>query len=722
MATATITLTAQEEALCDLLHQTCEYIHHHRPNVDGIDLAQQHPQALTTKCQARIAGGWVRDKLLSRFSDDLDISLSTLTGHAFALYLKDYLSSPHFQSSSLASSPLLKTDNAGMGSIGRIAANPEQSKNLETATARVMGLSLDFVNLRKESYEPGSRIPIMSFGTAKEDAERRDITINSLLYNVHTRQVEDHTGLGLRDLQARLIRTPLPPLTTFLDDPLRVLRCVRFASRFSYELHPSIVRCLTGKEVPGAADLDVEMKDTSEEVEVDPRMQVEGTDIGDVQTRGREEIRTALLSKVSRERFGIEVDKMIKGPHPLLALYLIQRLDLFPLIFHPPPSNSLRTKSGQDQKAGEAGPTSMALNAARVLDAVLKKEAASSRAPTNATPRSFSELPTSPLPESVFEAIGDDLMQAWSTDLSAEQRRWLWFSVSLIPLHGLVYEEKKNKLAWAGEAVIANGLKLGAKTLRDPVSAMAKAVELLKNPSRYVGSKDGQGAPKELGIPEKCSTKSQVGLLLRNTNITNPNLHLTFAPAFLFSFICETVSIWSQAKQGFDPDDGSACRDVATSKSLVEKAQEYSAFWARIREWKLDQRAEEKPLLDGNEITSLLGSHGRLIPRIQTWVLAWQIDLDLQDPSLLDPSNHSAGAAEKRQDIIKQCREWLSNEWENGGIIPPGERMIGGTGGGKGEGKAKQAGGKKKGAVTSNQDTANRKRQKSNEAQDLHSV
>lgn len=83
------------------------------------------------------------------------------------------------------------------------------------------------------------------------------MTINALFYNVHSREVEDHTGKvpracgrsgavidqfyqGLEDLRHGIIRTPLPPLETFMDDPLRVIRCIRFASRFGFSLVPEL--------------------------------------------------------------------------------------------------------------------------------------------------------------------------------------------------------------------------------------------------------------------------------------------------------------------------------------------------------------------------------------------------------------------------------------------------------------------------------------------------
>eukprot|EP00952_Eustigmatos_sp_NYUAD-ZCMA_P010956 44673-Eustigmatos_ZCMA.PRE.1 len=95
----------------------------------------------------------------------------------------------------------------------------------------VMSYWVDFTNLGTETYQRDSRIPVTSFGTAEEDAYRRDFTINALFYNLNTREVEDLTGRGLTDLLGEgLIRTPLPARTTFLDDPLRLLRAVRFAA------------------------------------------------------------------------------------------------------------------------------------------------------------------------------------------------------------------------------------------------------------------------------------------------------------------------------------------------------------------------------------------------------------------------------------------------------------------------------------------------------------
>ncbi|SPO40755.1 related to tRNA nucleotidyltransferase [Pseudozyma flocculosa] len=687
-----IQLTQHEDALCQLLDQTCRYIHDVKPDIPGVDSTQQSPDA-SQRCEARIAGGWVRDKLLSKDSDDLDISVSTLTGNAFALYLQHYLSSEEFASSSLAASPIFASQKTGITKIGKIEANPEQSKNLETATAVVLGLSMDFVNLRKESYDAGSRIPTMTFGTPQEDAERRDITINSMLYNVHTRSLEDHTGLGLKDLAAGLIRTPLPPLTTFLDDPLRVLRCVRFASRFAYELHPTIVRCLTGRviEGTGAAVDDVALSDLA--ARDDPRVAAGSKGL----EAGRDEIRNALLTKVSRERFGIEVDKMIKGPNPLLALFLIHRLELFPLIFHPPPTAGqifAGSPAGPDSPTGEPAPDAVALNAARLLDAVLKRQTleqfaaqqhvsidglrlssadadvevaqTESEAAKSAT-RAFSALPTSPIPQTVFDALPQDLLQSWDASaLSSEEKRRLWISVSLLPLRGLQYEERKNKYAWAGESVIANGLKLGTKSLKEPVAHLDRATYILRSPARLLQeTQEGQAAAQEfVAIPAGVNVKARLGLVLRSNSIIHSPLQLRLPPALLLSFITELVGLWSGSPRGFDPDTSSL---AAVEAEAVALARDYASFWATVRQWKLDERAEEKPLLDGNAITATLQCYPRLISRVQTAVLAYQFEHLSELPSATD----RPAAAEEE---VAKCAAWLRAEWEAGRIVPFDER------------------------------------------------
>ena len=140
----------------------------------------------------RVAGGWVRDKLLNKVTHDIDLTLDDITGANFANYINKYLTT-------LGEKEIR---------ISVIKLNPEKSKHLETATFRMDKLDVDLTNLRAESYNENSRIPIMKFGTAHEDALRRDFTINSLFYNLNSKKIEDFTKNGLNDLKIGIIRSP----------------------------------------------------------------------------------------------------------------------------------------------------------------------------------------------------------------------------------------------------------------------------------------------------------------------------------------------------------------------------------------------------------------------------------------------------------------------------------------------------------------------------------
>lgn len=137
--------------------------------------------------------------------------------------------------------------------FGVIEKRPEHSKHLETVALQIGGLQVDFVNLRHDSYtSDDNRIPEIRIGTEKEDAYRRDFTVNSLFYNINTGQLEDFTGMGLDDLRNGIIRTPLDPVVTFLDDPLRIVRAIRFATRFGFQLTDQIIDASSKSEITNA--------------------------------------------------------------------------------------------------------------------------------------------------------------------------------------------------------------------------------------------------------------------------------------------------------------------------------------------------------------------------------------------------------------------------------------------------------------------------------------
>lgn len=101
------------------------------------------------------------------------------------------------------------------------------------------GSAVELVSARAESYQPDSRKPEVRQSTLREDVLRRDFTLNTLLENLHTGEVLDLTGRAWDDLRAGILRTPLQPRVTFFDDPLRMLRAVRFAARFAFTIEAS---------------------------------------------------------------------------------------------------------------------------------------------------------------------------------------------------------------------------------------------------------------------------------------------------------------------------------------------------------------------------------------------------------------------------------------------------------------------------------------------------
>jgi tRNA nucleotidyltransferase (CCA-adding enzyme) len=224
----------------------------------------------------RVAGGWVRDKLLGKNSDDIDIALDDMKGGELAKMINSEL-------------------YPGQDKYGIVEKNSEKSKHLETATMIISGTSVDFVNLRSEKYTETSRVPIVDIGTPQEDAMRRDITINSMFYNINEDRVEDFLGKGLEDLTNGYIRTPINPVDTFTDDPLRILRVIRFAVRFQFDMDPAI-----------------------ENSTILP------------------EIKAALYQKISNERIAKELSLMLDGNKPQCAIYLIYKYKMLDAVMKLP--------------------------------------------------------------------------------------------------------------------------------------------------------------------------------------------------------------------------------------------------------------------------------------------------------------------------------------------------------------------------------------------------
>lgn len=160
---------------------------------------------------AFLIGGYVRDKLLERPSKDMDFMC---LGSGIALARK---TAAHFPN------------------------QPEVNvfKNFGTAMLKVASRDVEFVGARKESYTSHSRKPAVESGTLQDDLNRRDFTINTLAVSLdsETKGTLLDTFGGLKDLDSKIIRTPLDPDITFSDDPLRMMRAIRFAAQLNFSIH-----------------------------------------------------------------------------------------------------------------------------------------------------------------------------------------------------------------------------------------------------------------------------------------------------------------------------------------------------------------------------------------------------------------------------------------------------------------------------------------------------
>ncbi|MFS0491509.1 CCA tRNA nucleotidyltransferase [Leadbetterella byssophila] len=213
--------------------------------------------------QAYVVGGFVRDLILRRAGKDIDF---VCVGSGIELAI------------------------ATASKLGKhISVNT--FKNFGTAQFVYDGYEYEFVGARRESYRSDSRKPIVEDGTLEEDQNRRDFTINAMALSLNKK---DYGRLldpfqGLEDIKRRLIRTPLDPETTFSDDPLRMMRAVRFASQLNFDIETETFEGLKAMA---------------------PR-----------------------ISIISQERITDELNKIILSPKPSYGFKLLYQVGLLEIIF-----------------------------------------------------------------------------------------------------------------------------------------------------------------------------------------------------------------------------------------------------------------------------------------------------------------------------------------------------------------------------------------------------
>ncbi|KZZ95510.1 Poly A polymerase, head domain protein [Moelleriella libera RCEF 2490] len=487
-----------------------------------LDCAQHFPGL-----EIWVAGGWVRDRLLGIPSSDLDLALSKVTGREFGKVLQSFTAVPENEARYREKAAELGIPDVKFTRFHIMEKNVDKAKHLETAGGRLFGLDVDLVNLRKEVYDGHSRTPEMDFGTPEEDAFRRDATVNSLLFHFKKQEVVDLTGKGLEDLEARIMRTPLDPYQTFMDDPLRVLRLIRIGSKLSFTIDPAAMRC---------------MRD--------------------------ERIQQALNTKITRERVGIEVFKMMQGPHPTVAFQHIFEANLYSPVF-------VRLDSPLVQELQAAFPH--------------EYQSALQSWPTT-WPRAHRLL------SRLLEHVGN-IGKLVQSDPHVEH---LWAMAAFAPFAVLRQEMPRQAVE---EAAVA---------LRAPNRLSKLLDSALKNFDSILTIVSAT-ASKTQRLP----TRSAVGMAIRSWGATWTT-QATYV--MLASVVCDSEKA---------SPSGSYSKDSSVDDSLEKSIlAEYSAFADFVADNDLAGAHLQRPLLDGKQIQKLFGLQkgGKYLKTALDDLVAWQFD------------------------------------------------------------------------------------------------
>ena len=166
----------------------------------------------STNIKAYVIGGWVRDYLLNREYPNKDIDIVVI--------------------------------GSGTSAAKKVAKSIDKTikvttfRKFGTAMFHINDYQIEFVGARKESYDRNSRKPSVEDGTLEDDQKRRDFTINAMAFSLREETYGEFIDPfnGVEDLKNRIIRTPLDPVKTFSDDPLRMLRAIRFATQLDFQI------------------------------------------------------------------------------------------------------------------------------------------------------------------------------------------------------------------------------------------------------------------------------------------------------------------------------------------------------------------------------------------------------------------------------------------------------------------------------------------------------